>query len=209
MVLKSLTVALLLLPACSGDDGTEADGPAAGAGDAGEGEGEGEAPEPCPQAEPLTPGWNRLYLQGAGVSPDDDGSFPLLTDRRLIEEGDHFILSEGSFVELSHPIATPLTGAVRVHVAKDSEAGVTARYEVLFEAPDGRHTLASFDDDTPGDKGQVPFDAESAAAAPPTCGRLVARFSNLTGGTLGIVVVPPDYLSWIEVEAADRPHGAD
>ena len=91
-----------------------------------------------------------------------------------------------------------------MHVAKDSEEGVTARYEVVVRHGEAEHLLAVFEDDAPGDKGRAPFTAETPAPdePPPACGVLTARFTNMTGGTLGIVVVPPDYLSWIDLEVA-------
>lgn len=148
------------------------------------------------------PGLNRLYLQGSGGAPTDDGTWPLLLDRRLVVEGDHFIMNQGSFVDFSLPISTPLTGEMTVHVARDDDPGVVAEYAV-FLVRDGVETpLGALEDEGPGNKGRTPFSGsiQAAATEPTSCDdRLLLRLSNETGGTLGIVIVPPDYMSWIDL----------
>ena len=150
----------------------------------------------------LKTGLNRLYAQGSGGETDDDGRFPLLADRRFVVEGDHFIMNAGSFVEMAVPWRDTLTGQIAVHIARDDDPGVIARYEVLTVRGGVETLVGTCDDADPGHKGRTPYDAVIALDAPLVpgdCDELMLRITNLTGGTLGVVIVPPDYMSWIDV----------
>ncbi len=181
---------MVVIAACAGDPGSVAPAP-----DIGE-------VVPCPSVEPLAPGLHRLYLQGAGGEQDADGRFPLLTDRRHVIEGDHFIMNTGSYVEFALPLSATVSGDVSVHIARDDDEGVIADY-ALVHLSDGLETqVGGLEDAQPGNKGRTPYDGviHAETIQPQSChDQLLLRLTNRTGGTLGIVVVPPDYMCWIDV----------
>ncbi len=159
------------------------------------------AAEPCPDLEALSPGMHRLYLQGAGGTANADGRYALLTDRRLVLDGDHFIMNAGAFVEFELPIGAAPIEAATIHIARDDDPGVTAEYARARLRDGAEIPLAAVEDAERGNKGRTPSDlAVDVTGTDATChDRLLVRLTNLTGGTLGIVVVQPDYLSWIDL----------
>lgn len=153
-------------------------------------------------------GSTRLYLQGAGGQPNAQGRYPLLDDRRDVLGGDHFIMSSGSFVEFTLPAGLALGTTIKVHIARDDTSGVIARYELVALRDGVEVALGALDDGERGNKGRTPFDGAIETSAPLGCAdELLLRVSNVTGGTLGIVVVPPDYYSWIEVDVLPPGQG--
>ena len=174
----------------------------------------GAAEAPAPDAAtgamctPREPGWLRLYVQGASGVADADGVYPLVDDRRLVLPGDHFLLSVGSYVEASAALPTHWTGRLRLHVARDDDPGVVGRYEVLRRSHGVDTILYTTDDSARGNKGRTPFDHDLQATPPAGCDdSLVLRVTNLSGGRLGVVVVPPDYMTWLDVEISQPLDG--
>ncbi len=154
------------------------------------------------------PGWHRIYVQGGSSAPDADGRYGMKEQRGDIEASDHFLLSQGAVAEWSYPVLDPLTGTVFLHVAKVDEPEVTARYELSF-VHDGRAIpILSVDDPEDGIDGYVPFEECFAAAGvsmtPSPDDHLLLSVMNLTGGELGVVIAPPDYYTWLDVEVASR-----
>ncbi len=149
-------------------------------------------------------GWHRVYVQGASFTPDANGRYGMAEDRIDIEEGDHFLLSQGSVVEWEYPIRDTLSGDLFLHVARTDEEGVEARHELLLLHDGETIELASVDENTDGVTGYIPYEHcfyQADAAIEPSAGdSLLMRTTNLTGGQLGVVVKAPDYFTWFEIE---------
>ncbi len=152
------------------------------------------------------PGWHRIYVQGGSSTPGSDGRYGMNEHRNEIAASDHFLLSQGALVEWTYPVVDALTGTAFLHVAKVDEEGVTARYELDFVHDGEPIPMLSVDDPEDGVQGYLPFEGcfgDSAAAVEPSPGDyLLLTAMNLTGGDLGIVIAPPDYYTWIDVEVA-------
>lgn len=151
-------------------------------------------------------GWHRIYVQGGSATPDPDGRYGMNEHRNAIASSDHFLLSQGALVEWTYPVLDRLSGSVSLHVAKVDEADVVARYELALMHEGAAIELVSVDDPEHGEDGYVPFEAcflASAAAVEPSPGdHLLLRAMNVSGGELGIVISPPDYFTWVDVEVA-------
>ncbi len=151
-------------------------------------------------------GWHRIYVQGGSATPGADGRYGMSEHRTDVDASDHFLLSQGALVEWTYPVTDALTGLVHLHVAKVDEPDVTARYELSLVHDGDAIPILSVDDPEDGQTGYVPYEgcfAASAATVEPVAGdhlRLTAM--NLTGGELGIVIQPPDYFTWVDVEVA-------
>ena len=152
------------------------------------------------------PGWHRVYVQGGSATPAADGRYGMNEHRNVIESSDHFLLSQGAVVEWTYPVLDALTGFFSLHVAKIDEADVVARYTLSLVHDGAPIGLLSVDDPEHGEQGYVPFEGcfvEPAAAVAPSPGdHLRLSAMNLTGGELGIVIAPPDYFTWLDVEVA-------
>ncbi len=151
-------------------------------------------------------GWHRVYVQGGSSTPGSDGRYAMSEHRTDIEASDHFLLSQGALVEWTHPVADALTGLYFLHIAKVDEPDVTARYELSLVHGGEAIPVLSVDDPEDGQTGYVPYEgcfASSASTVAPVAGdHLLLRAMNLTGGELGVVVQPPDYFTWVDVEVA-------
>ena len=151
-------------------------------------------------------GWHRIYVQGGSSTAAGDGRYAMSEHRGDIEASDHFLLSEGALVEWTYPVQQALTGLYFLHVAKVDEPDVTARY-ALSLVHDGEAIPAlTVDDPEDGETGYVPYEgcfAASGTAVQPSPGdHLLLSAMNLTGGELGVVIQPPDYFTWLDVEVA-------
>ncbi len=152
------------------------------------------------------PGWHRIYVQGGSSTPDANGRYGMKEHKNDVEAADHFLLSQGALAEWTYPVLDALTGSFFLHVAKVDEPEVTARYELALVHDGEPIPILSVDDPEDGIDGYVPFEecfAESRAAVQPSPGDyLLLSAMNLTGGELGIVIAPPDYFTWVDVEVA-------
>ena len=152
------------------------------------------------------PGWHRLYVQGGSSTPGADGRYGMKEHKNEIEASDHFLLSQGAVAEWTYPVLDALTGSVFLHVAKVDEPDVTARYTLSYVHDGEAIPMLSVDDPEDGVDGYVPFEecfhASGAAVRPSPGDTLLLTAMNLTGGELGIVIAPPDYFTWLDVEVA-------
>ncbi len=152
------------------------------------------------------PGWHRIYVQGGSSTPDADGRYGMKEHKNDIEAADHFLLSQGALAEWTYPVLDALSGSFFLHVAKVDEPEVTARYELALVHDGEPIPILSVDDPEDGIDGYVPFEEcfrENRAAVQPSPGDyLLLSAMNLTGGELGIVIAPPDYFTWVDVEVA-------
>ncbi len=160
--------------------------------------------EKSPEAELSGSGWHRIYVDGVSGTPDEQGRYQMREHRNLIALGDHFLLSAGALVEWTYPVADTLTGRAHLHVARVDEPDLVARYELLLVRATGTLPILSVDDGDDGEQGYVPYEdcfhAPAAAVPVEDSDHLLLRMTNLTGGELGIVVAPPDYFTWVDVE---------
>jgi hypothetical protein len=148
-------------------------------------------------------GWHRLYLDGGSGVLGADGRYRMTEHRNLAALGDHFLLSAGALVEWGHPLDDPLSGLMKLHVARVNDPGVVARYALFLERPGAAPAeLFSVDVDQDGHNGTVPYEHCFSADVPRMKGgaSLLLRMTNLSGGDLGIVVAAPDYYSWVDIE---------
>ncbi len=152
------------------------------------------------------PGWHRIYAQGGSSTPDAEGRYGMREHKNEVAAEDHFLLSQGALAEWTYPVLDALTGSVSLHVAKVDEPGVTARYALALVHDGEPIEILSADDPEDGVDGYVPFEecflSSAAAVAPLPGDHLLLSALNLTGGELGIVVAPPDYFTWLDVEVA-------
>ncbi len=73
--------------------------------------------EKSPGAQLKGAGWHRLYLQGGSAPPNARGRYSMTEHRTEVAVGDHFLLTAGTLVEWTYPVAAPLSGLIAVHVA--------------------------------------------------------------------------------------------
>ncbi len=155
------------------------------------------------------PGWHRVYAQGAEAPPNDDQQFGMAEHSIDIANGDHFLLSEGAYVEWTYPVSAPLTGHIFVHVARDDDPGVVGLYELDLVHQGEATGIFAIEDEAPGGMGYSPFEdcrfSGAASEVRPSDGdHLRLRATNLSGGNLGIVSLATEYYTWIEVEVDVR-----
>ena len=149
-------------------------------------------------------GWHRIYLHGSSAQTDADGRFPMTEHRAQVSEADHPLLAEGTLAEWTYPVTSALTGEVFLHLARVDEPGVVGRYELLLMHRGKSRELFVIDDSAPGDSGYTPHEScnrgRRADVAIEPGDHLLLRATNLTGGTLAVVVRGPDYFTFIDVE---------
>ncbi len=149
-------------------------------------------------------GWHRIYVEGGSAAPGPDGRFGMKEHRNQIAAGDHFLLSAGTLVEWTYSLLDAITGRVFVHIARVDEPGVVGRYELFVVHNGANIPMFSVDDSKEGVMGYVPYEncfAQGAAAVSPgAADHLLLRATNLSGGQLGIVISPPDYFTWLDIE---------
>jgi len=174
-------------------------------------------------------GRHRLFVQGHGGTPREDGRYPLVHSHALCDDsvfvedmngngtwepgeeprslgppelvhGEHFLVGIGAYTEFAMNLCADVTGDIALYIPNYDEAGSRALHQVLA----GDVEIGRAIDEEAGQSGYNPFVRVVAGTDPDAGpgGLLILRSTNLSGVPFSVMVwqPPSEYESWILVE---------